>query len=147
MAGICSRTRQNAIIDFLFNGGALTPETTLYLGLCTGLDQATDAITGEPTINTNGYARVAITVATVMGAASAGNISNASQINFPESTGAWSSGANLTYWFLASAATGSTFIYGGLIDNGANADGTAVTAAGQQPSFKTGQLVIKGEAL
>lgn len=147
MAGICSRTRQNAIIDFLFNGGALTPETTLYLGLCTGLDQATDAITGEPTINTNGYARVSITVATVMGAASGGNISNVSQISLPESTGAWSSGATLTNWFLASAATGSTFIYGGLVDNGANADGVAVTSAGQQPSFKAGQLVIKGEAL
>jgi hypothetical protein len=147
MAGICSRTRQNAIINFLFNGGALTPETTLYMGLCTGLDQATDAISGEPTIDTNGYARVSITVASVMGAASAGNISNASQIDFPESTGAWSAGATLTYWFLASAATGSSFIYGGLIDNGANPDGVAITASGQQVSFKTGQLTIKGEAL
>jgi|GEM_PF-2854554 hypothetical protein len=147
MAGICSRTRQNAIINFLFNAGALTPETTLYMGLCTGLDQATDAIIGEPTIGTNGYARVPITVATVMGSASAGNISNASQIDFPESTGAWSSGTTLSYWFLASASTGSTFIYGGLIDNGSNPDGVAVTAAGQQVSFKAGQFTIKGESL
>lgn len=147
MAGICSRTRQNAIINFLFNAGALTPETTLYLGLCTGLDQATDAVTGEPTISTNGYARVSIAVSTIFGAASAGNIANASQIDFPESTGPWSAGATLSNWFLASAATGSTFIYGGLIDNGANPDGVAVDASGQQVSFKANQLTIKGEAL
>lgn len=144
---ICSRTRQNALINFLFNGGSLTPETTLYLGLCTSVDVATDTVTGEPTIGTNSYARVSITVATVMGAASGGNISNVSQIDFPESTGAWSAGATLNNWFLADAATGSTFIYSSPIDNGVNPDGVAVSASGQQVSFKTGQLTIQGSGL
>jgi hypothetical protein len=144
---ICSLTRQNALINFLFNGGSLTPETTLYLGLCDSLTTATDTVVGEPTIDTNAYARVAITVATVFGAASGGSISNASQIDFVESTGAWDSGNTKECWFLAAASTGTTYIYGGTIDNGSNADGVAVTATGQQVSLKANQLVINGSGL
>jgi hypothetical protein len=131
----------------LFNGGTLSPETTLYLGLCTGLTLASDDVVGEPDIGTNAYERVQLTVATVFGTASGGNISNASVISFPESTGAWSSGTNLGYWFLASASTGTKYIYGGSIDNGTAADGTKVDATGQTISFKVGQLVLKGEGL
>ena len=47
----------NKVLAFILGGGSLTPPTTLFLGLATSCT-AVGVITGEPTIGSNGYARV-----------------------------------------------------------------------------------------
>jgi hypothetical protein len=144
MTGILATAEQTALLALYLNGGSKTNTATVYMGLCTGVTQNGGTITGEPTIGTNGYARVSIAAngTTVFGAASAGAISNTAAITFPTSTGAWSAGATLSYWFLSTASTAGTAFMYGLIDNGAAADGVAVTATNQIVSFIAGALVL-----
>lgn len=133
---------QTSILGMYLNGGTKTNTATLYMGLCTSVSAA-GVITGEPSA-TAGYDRVSIAAngTTVFGAAANGVISNTAAITFPESSGAWSAGATLGYWFLSSTATvgsGTAIMYGA-IDNGAAADGVAVSAANTTVSFGIGNI-------
>jgi hypothetical protein len=134
---------KNLLAAFLYNGGTYTPDTTLYMGLAASI-AADGTITTEPTIGTNGYARVSIAMnnTTVWGAASGGIVSNTAIISFPTSTGAWATGTRLNYWFLSTASSGGTVKRYGLIDNGAATDGTVVTDSGTTISFAAGEIDI-----
>jgi len=138
MAGFLTVAEQNKILALYLNGGTMSNTATVYLGLCTGVAQATGVITGEPTIGTNAYARVTIAAngTTVFGAAASGQITNsAAALTFPTATpGAWT--GTLTTWFLSTVSSGgSAFMFGTL--------GSSITvAAGQAPTFATSQLTL-----
>lgn len=141
---ILSTAEQTALLALYLNGGTKLNTATLYMGLCTSVSAA-GVITGEPAAE-NGYDRVSIAAngTTVFGAASNGTITNTAAISFPQSTGAWSTGATLSYWFLSTTETvgsGSAIMFG-LIDNGAAADGVAVSAANTTVSFGIGNIDI-----
>lgn len=94
---------QNKALDAVF--GSASP-ATLYAGLAQAVSGSPLAPTGEPTIGTNGYTRVAITNnATNWPAASGGAKTCGVDVVFPTSTGAWASGSSLTIFVLYDAAT------------------------------------------
>lgn len=100
-------------------------------------------LSNEPT-STGGYARVAVTNnAANFGAATGANPAsktNATQISFPQSSAAWSSGAtNLDLVFLADASTlaGGNVLYWGYLTNP-----QTVNASGITPSFAASALTL-----
>jgi hypothetical protein len=132
----------------LFGDTALVPPTTYYVGLSsTTPTQASTSNWGftEPTIGTNGYARVAVTNNTTnfvpigVEPSSGYTLQNGTTITFSASTGAWASGVNLTYAGLWDAATS-----GNLWGYGLLSPVVQVTNTGYSPAFAIGQLVING---
>ncbi len=124
---------ENKILDHIFGKGAYTPPT-IYVGLSTANPGEAGAGLAEP--SGNGYARVT-TAAGDWNAASDGEIDNANDLEFPESTGAWASGSPLTYFALFDAATdGNLLAYGPLSQS------RTVDAAGITLSFAAGDLGV-----
>jgi len=107
------------VLDHVFGDTLFDVPAILYIGLCTSIDED-GAITGEPTIGVNGYARVEIDNDTDTWNDAEINLeedtekTNKIQIEFPEAEGAWGS---LTKFFITDAATGNsnTWCYGDLI--------------------------------
>lgn len=91
----------NKLLDHQVGKAAYTMPTT-YVALSTTAPTAAGTNVTEPT--TGGYARVATTAAD-WNSAAAGATSNAEQLSFPQATGDWSAGANLTYGVVYDAAT------------------------------------------
>jgi hypothetical protein len=88
------------------NAGASVP-VTMYLGLSTTTINATGTGATEP--SGGGYARVSISTSTGnWSAPSAGIISNANAVTFPEATSSW---GTITYVFLADASTSGNILY------------------------------------
>lgn len=83
---------------------------TIYIGLSSTTPVVGGTGVTEPTIGTNGYARVSATGTGVWNSANAGATSNLAAINFPTATGSWASGATMTYAVLYDAATGGNFL-------------------------------------
>jgi hypothetical protein len=138
MAGFLVQSEQTKILAAYLNGGTFTNTATLYLGLCTGVNQTTGVVSGEPAIGTNAYARVVIAAngTTQFGAAASGAITNSgAALTFPTATpGAWT--GTLTTWFLSTSATLATAIMFGAL-------GASVTvSANQAPTFSTSQLTL-----
>ncbi len=99
---------QNQALDAVFGSG--TP-ATLYAGLAQSVTGSPLAPSGEPTIGSNGYARVAITNnATNWPAASAGAKTCQVDVVFPTSSGAWASGNQLTVFVLYDSTSGGAAI-------------------------------------
>lgn len=140
MTGFLTVYTQNKLLAHMLNGVAFSAPTTWYIGLATAVNQSTGAVTGEPAINTNAYARVPVAVngVTVFGAAASGSTTNsAAAITFPTANGgAWT--GTLTKWFASDAATaGNILAFGDL--------GTSVTvAANQAPNFPTSTFTLNG---
>lgn len=127
---------ENKILDLLFGKQAYTPPSTLYLGLCTSVTGG--VVTGEPTIGTNGYARVAIVnsdISTTWGAASGGVKLNAnSTVVFPAPVGsAW---GTFPMFFFSDAATAGDILLSGTLAP------PVVTAVGIPPTFGLNQLQV-----
>ena len=80
---------------------------TVYVGLSTSTPAVGGTGVTEPTIGTNGYARVA--TSGLWGAASSGNITNSSAITFPAPTGSWSA-STCTYLVFYDAATAGNLL-------------------------------------
>jgi hypothetical protein len=141
MVQVFSLTEQNAILNAYFKGGSsIANATTLYLGVCTGI--AADAVSGEPS-STGSYARVAVSVGS-SGAFTVTNgvVTNASVIQTPTSTAAWSTGASvLTTWFLSRVSTlGDTaYVCGGTITAG---NQKAINAANEALQFPASSLTL-----
>lgn len=95
---------QNAALDAIFGSGS---PATMYAALAQAVSGSPLAPTGEPTIGTNSYARVAITNNnTNWPAASSGAKTCQVDVIFPTSSGAWASGNSLTVLALYDQATG-----------------------------------------
>lgn len=139
--------KSNYLEDAVLNGtlrntGIFAQAGSVYVGLKTA-DPLDDNSGGtEPTIGTDGYARVAVSRATGSWAAPADNAgaqrtSNSAAITFPASTGAWASGSSLTHFILMDAATGGNMLYSGALTNSRVVDATGITL-----SFAAGTLTI-----
>jgi len=138
-------------IDILkaITGQATTILTTtplpggLWLGLCYTTSPTDVDITGEgtePTIGTNGYARV--NTVGLWGAPAAGRVSNNAAINFAPFTGTIAGGAFFVAFALydqAAAGTGHQLAWGQL--SPANKTGNA----GDTMQFPIGSLIITAD--
>lgn len=134
MTGFLVTSEQTALLALYLNGGTKTNSPTLYLGLCTGVTQATGAITGEP--SGNNYSRVSIAAngTTIFGSAASGQITNsAAAITFPTASGSW---GTLTTWFLSTSVSGGTAIMFGTLDS------SVTVSASQAPTFATTKLTL-----
>jgi hypothetical protein len=141
---VFSLTEINAIMNAYFKGGSsIANATTLYFGVCTGFTGTpADAVSGEPT-STGSYARVAVSVGS-SGAFTVTNgvVTNASVIQTPTSSAAWSTGASaLTNWFLSRVSTiGDTaYVVGGAITV---ANQKAINAANEALQFPASSLTL-----
>lgn len=134
MAGFTDSTEQ-ALLDYFV---ATYGEATKYIALYTGTP-SDDAGTGLTEVTGSGYARVATTSADwapASGTAPATKANSAVK-TFPAATGDWSSGANVTYWGLCSAATVGTLRVVGALGT------PKPVLSGDTPSFAAGDLVLK----
>ena len=122
----------NALIAHALGKTSFTMPT-VAVGLSSTLPTIAGTNITEPTIGTNGYARVA--TSGLWGAASSGTILNSGAINFPTSTGAWSAGASQTYLCFYDATSGGNLLAFELITTA-----FAVGAAGITPSAAIGQV-------
>jgi hypothetical protein len=135
MSGL-STTYANLVIDHVLGETDIGAPPTPYIGLSTA-DPSDDGSTiNEPTINTNGYTRVACGSGQ-FGAAASRSSANTAAVTFPTSTGAWATGTALGYWVLFTASTGGTMIAWGTVTNP-----PSVAASGATPSFAIGELVV-----
>lgn len=109
-----STSLKNALLDAVFGGVAYTPETDIYIGL----SSTTPTVTGTNVTEPSGgaYARVQkVNNPTNFPAASGAVKSNGTVITFPQATGTWVAGANLTHVVLYDASSGGNFLgYGAL---------------------------------
>jgi len=116
MTGFLTVYMQNKILAAYLNAVAPNFPSTVYIGLATSIDQATGAVTGEPTIGTNAYARVSLNTGntTIFATPSAGASHNVVEIRFPTATNTGWTGT-LTKWFISDASTaGNTLMFGTL---------------------------------
>lgn len=117
-----------------FTGVAAYSPATRYVGLSTTAPN--DDGTGVTEPSGNGYARVLADGK--FAAAAAKSASNNAKISFPQSTGAWASGAPLAYAVFYDAITGGNM----LRRTSAIATPRTVDAAGITLVFEIGDLTI-----
>lgn len=135
MSGL-STTYANLVLDHILGETDIGAVPTPYIGLSTTKPTDTGTNITEPTIDTNGYTRVACG-ASQFGAAASRSSANTAAVTFPVSTGAWSSGTALGYWVLYTASSAGTMICWGTVTNP-----PSVAAAGATPAFAIGELVV-----
>lgn len=113
-----NRTAQ-ALLNSLFgktsNFGALASAPSIYVGLSSTTPAEDGSNVTEP--SGNGYARVSTAPADWNGAtlADPSLIDNASEIAFPQASGDWVGGANLTHFVLYDAASAGNFLGAGAL--------------------------------
>jgi hypothetical protein len=107
------------LLDHVFENGAYTPASTMYVGLLTADPTDTGSQTNEA--SGNGYARTAITFA----AAATREVVQSGQVTFPQCTGGgW---GILTHWGIFDASTGGNMLaHGALTTSIATVDGNVV---------------------
>lgn len=120
-------------LNHLFTGASFPSISNHYYGL--GTAPGASALTGEPTIATNAYARAVLANnAASYGAASGGALSNLALIQFPQATGAWA-GA-LDSFAIFDAATSGNVLW-------SDAAGTSLSVANtDRPEWAAGDLTI-----
>lgn len=127
---------ENAILTHLFGGSpTLDPLTNVYVGLTTSDPTDAGSPLTEPTIGVNGYARINLAVGALT--ISGNNVSNTSDASFPQSSGAWASGTELTHFFLADAATSGNILGSAALTTGRTVDDTGITL-----TFSAGDLDV-----
>ena len=109
MSGNFTNLLANDLINHTLGVAAYTAPTT-YLALSSTTPLVNGTGVTEPTIGTNGYARVAASGSGVWNSASGGATSNFAVINFNTATGSWASGVNMTYACIYDAPTGGNFL-------------------------------------
>lgn len=126
---------ENALLNAWLRGGTLPVPT--HIGLLTSDPGEPGSGASEVSSSGTGYARIAIgSGATFWGAASGGNVSNASAVDFPEALASW---GTVTHFALFDAPSGGNMIAS-----------DALTVAkpietGDIPRFKAGSLVMSAE--
>jgi len=124
-----SNYMENELLDHLFGKGAYTPPT-IYVGLSTA-DPGEDA-SGLAEPSGGAYARVS-TAASDWTTASAGALSNANEISFPEATGSW---GTLTHFAVFDALSGGNMLGSGALN------ASQAVASGNTVSFQAGDLDV-----
>ena len=107
MSGSLTQYTTDKVLDHITGVAAFTAPTVYA-----GLSSTTPAVGGTGVTEPTGgsYARVAASGTGVWGAAAAGVSTNVSAITFPQASGTWASGANITYCVLYDAPTGGNFL-------------------------------------
>lgn len=125
MAGSFSNYAENAILNHVFKGTAMTQPTNLYIALSTA--DPTDDGSGLAEPVGNGYARVNHNTWTITGNA----VSNNGAASFPQATGSW---GTITHFAVYDALTAGNMIIHGTVTP------SQAIVSGNTPSFPTGQL-------
>ena len=120
---------ENKILDHVFSKASYTAPT-IYVGLSTADPLDDGSGLAEP--SGNGYARVA-TSGSTWTAASAGAMSNAGGITFPEASGSW---GTVTHFALFDASSG-----GNMLAHGTLSVSKTITA-GDTAKFAVGDLDV-----
>lgn len=129
---IATNYLEDLILNFVTNGTAVTGITP-YIGLATAV---ADAEAGSLTEVTGGsYARVAIAASFPTASGGGTNTSNA-DIDFPTATADWSSGSNITHWFIADASTAGNILVVEAVDT------AQPVLSGNTASFASGSLAV-----
>jgi len=122
--------------------GALASAPTIYVGLSSTTPaedgtNITEPVDGEGE-GEDGYARVATMAADWNPATNADPsvVDNAEIISFPQATGDWLAGADLTYFVLFDAAEGGNFLGAGQLDT------AKPVLSGDTASFAAGDLTV-----
>lgn len=120
-------------LNHLLTGAAFPAISNHYYALGTAPGAA--ALTGEPTIGTNAYARAVLANNSASyGAAAGGALTNLALIQFPAATGGWA-GA-LDSFAIFDASTAGNVLW-------SDASGTSLTVANtDQPEWAAGDLVL-----
>jgi hypothetical protein len=136
-----SVTTARAILNHIFRTASFTKPTNVYVAL-NSTDPTDAALATEITIGVGAYARVAITVADASWTAPSTSggveqISNASNVQFPDPTADWNSGNPITYASIWDAPTGGT-----MLASGALTTPRVILAVDSNPVFGPGALVF-----
>lgn len=106
MAGFTD-SYENLILNFLWNGGTLTRETTLYFALFTTMPTA-DAGTGGTEVSGNNYSRFTFTNNSTNFPAASGRVkANGTIVSFAAPSGSW---GTVLGWGLYNASTAGTLV-------------------------------------
>lgn len=127
---------QQKILDAAHNLAVVSWPATVYLGLSSTLGLSAGTGFTEPTIGSNGYARLSLTQASDL-SRTAQTVSNIGSKAFTISTGAWLSGASLPYFFVRDASSAGNLLWFGslAITRSVAASGVTLTiAAGELTS-------------
>lgn len=134
-----SNTVKAALLDAYFNSNALSPPATVYVGLSSTAPSEDGTNVTEP--SSGSYARVEVdNDGTAWNDATDADPSvkdNASAITFPESTGAWLTGSDLTHFVIYDAASAGNYVGGGSLDTARSVDASGITL-----EFSAGELDI-----
>jgi len=130
---------EEAILNALFGKtsafGTLSSRPTIYVALLTAAPSDTSTGSTIADANYTGYARAATTAAT-WNAWSAGQITNAVAIVFPEATGG---NSVVTHFALVDASSGGNVLFYGALN-------TSMTiSTGIAPQFKAGDLSVTAD--
>lgn len=106
-----SNSLENSILDHILGGPDYTRVATVYVALYTSAP--TDA-GGGTQVTGSGYARVSLTNNTTnFPNASSGQKTNGTLISFPQATGDWSAGADITHFAIHSHVSNDAIMYWG----------------------------------
>jgi hypothetical protein len=144
--GLNQQARSDSLARWAGGAPGAAP-TAWFISLHTADPGDTTSIANEAT--GTGYARVAINAispgTSPAWAAPTGTttktLANANAITFGPSGGAWSGGANLTFFGVCSASSAGNLLARGSLTSPVSVAGTGVTI-----TFATGQLALTGEA-
>jgi hypothetical protein len=105
---------ESEVLDHVFGAAAYTAPATLYFGLSSTTPAEDGTNVTEP--SSGSYARVAVTNnATNFPAATGGAKANGTAITWPQASGDWLAGADLTYVVVYDASTsGNLLAFGAL---------------------------------
>lgn len=126
---------ENEILDHIFNKGAYTAPTNIFIALCTAAP--TDASTGSTITEATytGYARKS-TAGADWNTASGGSIDNANELAFAECT---AGSSTVTHFALCDASSAGNVLFHGALD------ASLAVSAGVTPRFQAGQLSISAD--
>jgi len=136
-----SNLQKAALLDARFGETALPSIGTLHVGLSSTAPAEDGTNVTEP--SGGGYARVAVDNSGAGQEWNAATVDdpavkpNSAEIAFPESTGAWLAGANLTHVVIYDAATNGNYIGGAALDTARTVDAAGITLR-----FAAGELQI-----
>lgn len=137
-----SNAQKAALLDARFGETTLPSIGNVYIGLSSTAPNEDGTNVTEP--SSGGYARVAVDNSGAGQEWNAATVAdpavkdNANPITFPQSTGAWLAGANLTHFVIFDAASGGNYLGGGALNTV-----RTVAASGETLEFAAGELNIE----
>jgi hypothetical protein len=131
---------QQKILDAVHAQDTITFDDTVYVALSSTLGDPDGTGWTEPTIGTNGYARLSLQQSTRL-ARTDEEVSNSNSESFAESSGAWLSGASLPYFSVWTASSAGSLLWGGTLATARQVAGSGVTL-----TIAAGELTSRADA-